>query len=155
MTGQISKSVCFTGHRIIKKDFNRDDLKKVVEELIEGGYNRFLCGMALGFDMLAFEVVKDIKNEYEGISIIACVPCRDQAKRYPRAEKNRYERLLKSADEVIVLKEEYDEYCMKERDRYMVDNSSVCVSYLYKSTGGAYYTTRYAVEKDREIIYVK
>ena len=50
---------------------------------------------------------------------------------------------------------EYTDECMKERDRFMVDNSSVCISYLYKSTGGAYYTTKYAVEKEIEIIYVK
>ena len=36
----------------------------------------------------------------------------------------------------------------------MVDKVSILVAYIYKSTGGAYQTAKYAVEKGVKIIYV-
>jgi uncharacterized phage-like protein YoqJ len=146
---------CFTGHRIVKNDFNPREVERAVEELLGRGIHVFLNGMALGFDTLCFNVLLDMKNRYPEIKIVSCVPCPDQSKKFPFKSKREYLRLLKKADEVILVCPEYTDECMKERDRFMVDNSSVCISYLYKSTGGAYYTTKYAVEKEIEIIYVK
>ena len=44
------KTVCFTGHRVLEKDFDYKKLEKSLSVLIEKGYENFLIGMALGFD---------------------------------------------------------------------------------------------------------
>ena len=44
------------------------------------------------------------------------------------------------------------ESCYYQRDRYLVDFSSVCLCYQYKNTGGTAYTVSYAREKGRKII---
>ena len=155
MKFDMERAVCFTGHRALKDDFNISVLDETIENLIARKFNVFLCGMAVGFDMLCFERVLFLKEKYEDIKIIACVPCPLQNLKFGEKEKTRYYELLKKADETILIAPYFTPYCMKERDRFMVDNSSVCVSYLYKSYGGTYYTTRYALEKGREIIYVK
>ena len=41
---------------------------------------------------------------------------------------------------------------MFKRNRHLVDNSSVCVCYLTKDSGGTAYTVRYAKEKGLEIV---
>ena len=155
MNYDIEKAVCFTGHRVIKNDFDYGFLENAVENLIEEGYCTFLIGMAIGFDMLCFSLLLKLKQKYNHIKIIACVPCKDQAVSYGREKRTEYEKFLSVADEVITLYPSYNEFCMKERNRYMVDNSSVCVTYLYRMSGGTYYTTSYAFFKNKKIIYIK
>ena len=41
---------------------------------------------------------------------------------------------------------------MLKRDRYMVDNSDIVVAYLTKSSGGTYYTVKYANEKGVKVV---
>ena len=155
MNNDVKKPVCFTGHRIIKESLDKEALKNVIEKLINDGYCVFLCGMAVGFDMLCFSLVLELKEKYGYIKIIACVPYSGQADNYGRKKKAEYEKYISVSDEVVTLYEKYNEACMKERNRYMVDNSSVCVSYLFRTGSGTYYTTRYAVEKGKTVIYIK
>lgn len=146
---------CFTGHRVLKKDLDVLALDVEIIKLLERGYKNFLCGMAMGFDMLCFKRLLKLKNKYPDTKIIACVPCKDQPKKFPAEIKKEYFYLLEEADEIVYITETYTDTCMKERDRFMVDNSSVCISYIYKSVGGAYYTTKYALENEKEVIFVK
>ncbi len=150
------KSVCFTGHRIVKRDLEEKDIEKVIKELINEGYENFLNGMAMGFDLLCFKILLKLKEEkFPFIKLVACIPCLNQNLKYPAKIKRLYEEYLEKADYTVIISDVYTEYCMKERDRFMVDSSAVCISYLYKSTGGTYYTTSYAVEKERKVVYIK
>lgn len=148
-------TVAFTGHRAVKKDFNIEDLIYTVESLIIGGKDTFLIGMAIGFDTICFETLLKLKKSYPQIKIVACIPCENQSKSWNFAQKIKYNYLLEKADEKIILGKEYSPNAMLKRNRFMVDNSSVLVAYIYKTVGGSYYTAKYAVENDKEIIYVK
>ena len=150
-----SITACFTGHRVVKNDFAVEQLDDSIENLIEKGYMFFLCGMAWGFDLLCFSRLLEKKKKYGYIVNVACIPCPEQAEKYSAENKRIYEKLVSRADVRIMISDSYNDYCMKERDRFMVDNSSICVSYLYSSLGGTYYTTKYASEKGLDIIYVK
>lgn len=149
----IEKTCSFTGHRILKKDINVEDIDNIVDMLISQGYNTFLVGMALGFDLLCFErlLLKKSKN----IKIIACIPCKGQEGKYPSKEKEKYYKLLEQADQKIYMFEEYENGCMFVRNRFLVDNSSVIVAYFYKKSGGTYYTVNYAEKRRKKIIFIK
>ena len=41
---------------------------------------------------------------------------------------------------------------MHKRNRHLVDNSSVCVSYMTKNTGGTAYTVGYAIKNHVQVI---
>ena len=148
-------TVAFTGHRVVKKDFDIKDLIYAIESLILGEKDTFLIGMAIGFDTLCFETLLTLKKTYPQIKIIACIPCENQTKNWNIEQKNKYNYLIRRADEKIVLDKEYSKNAMLKRNRFMVDNSSVLVAYIYKTVGGSYYTAKYAVENDKEIIYIK
>ena len=152
-TINIEKACAFTGHRILPNNFDVSELKSVIENLIDSGYNTFLCGMALGFDMLCFSVLLELKK-YNDIRLIACVPCNEQSKFFTKTQAKEYNNLIGKADEVVILSEDYYDGCMQKRNRFMVDNSSVLVAYLRTNHGGTYSTIKYAVENDRKIIYV-
>ena len=54
-------TVCFSGHREMKKDFNAEYLYDLISSYIKKGMKNFLCGMAIGFDMLVFKILEQLK----------------------------------------------------------------------------------------------
>ena len=148
----ISTTCCFSGHRVLKKDFNVEKLNEIVDKLINNGYRTFLVGMAWGFDLKVFEVLLTKKNS--NIDIIACVPCKEQSSYFKKEEKQKYEEFLKKANKVVYVSDEYFEGCMQKRNRYMVDNSSILVAYLYSNIGGTKNTVSYAEKKGKNIIRI-
>lgn len=145
------ENCAFTGHRILEKNFDYNLLDKVILNLIKGGTKNFFCGMAMGFDLAAAESVLQYKKDFE-INLIACIPCLDQEKKYSQKNKERYLKILENCSRKIVLSEEYYDGCMFVRDRYMVDNCNVLVTYQRRKSGGTSYTVNYAKSKDVNII---
>ena len=144
-------SCAFTGHRKMGDTFNLSQLKDTVESFIEQGVINFYCGMAMGFDLIAAEVVLEKKIRFPDVKLIACVPCPEQQKYFPAEEKLKYERILGSCDKVEILSDRYYKGCMLVRDRFMVDNCGRVLAYLNKNDGGTAYTVRYAKSKNKEV----
>lgn len=151
MSSDIEKTCAFTGHRQVGDDLDVVFLRKILTAFIDDGYSSFLCGMAAGFDIIAAELVLDLKKAYPEIRLIACVPCEGQSKYFSPDEKKRYENVLKNCDEERVLNTHYYKGCMQMRDRYMVDNSSLLIAYKRENRGGTYYTLKYALSLNKKI----
>ena len=146
------KVCAFTGHRSLSgTDFDEHLLERVILNLVKNGYTRFLCGMAVGFDMKAAQAVLALKERYD-IELVACLPCTNQSERFSARSKAIYDEILGQCDERIVLGEEYERGCMQRRDRYLVDNCDVLVSFLRKNSGGTYYTVNYARKSNKKVI---
>ena len=135
------------------KNFDVAEIEKAVYNAINDGFSTFLVGMAIGFDSVCFNVLEKIRQEKK-IKIISCVPCKDQSEFFNSKQKAEYERMIKAADKVVYLAESYYEGCMQARNEFMIDNSSRLICYLKTSYGGTYATVKYAVEKEREIVYL-
>ena len=142
-----------TGHRRAYDNIKKEDIRDVFISLIESGYDTFLVGMAVGFDTFCFKILNKLKEDYN-FRIIACVPCENQDKNFSIKQKREYRELLQLADEKVLIEKEYTPYCMLKRNRFMVDNSSVLVSYLREDKGGTKYTVNYAKSKGIKIINV-
>lgn len=148
---------CFTGHRLVPAEvepYLRRALEDTIRQLAAEGKISFLCGGARGFDTLAALTVLEIKKELPHLRLELILPCADQTKGWSEREIALFQRIRESADRVEVLREEYVAGCMHERNRAMVDRSSVCVAYLTRATGGTRYTVDYARKKGlRLLIY--
>ena len=147
------KNCAFTGHRQLDSRFDRNLLDRVILNLIKSGARNFYCGMAMGFDMIAAEIVLKYRESYP-VRLCACVPCGEQSKFFSLKDRVRYEKILCAADEKIVFSPEYVDGCMQERDRFLVDNCDVLVCYLRKTCGGTYYTVNYAKKQNKKLIEV-
>lgn len=146
--------VCaFSGHRQLNKDFSYEELKENIISLIEEGYDTFLCGMAVGFDLLAAETVLDMKRKYD-IKLKAYVPCLEQSRSFTIEQKEKYYFILKRCDEVQIISDKYSAYCMHKRNRKMVDDCDVLLCHLRKKSGGTRYTFNYARECGKRVINV-
>lgn len=145
--------VCaFTGHRnLYEYDFDGALLRRVILNLVKNGVNRFLCGMAVGFDLEAAQAVLELKGEYD-IQLVACLPCLDQSVGFSARNKKLYNEILSACDETVLLGNEYTRGCMLRRDRYLVDNCDVLVSFLRRNRGGTHYTVGYARAANKKII---
>lgn len=162
-----SETACFTGHRSQKLPwrFNETDmrcaimknnLRAEIEKAIGRGYSSFLCGMALGFDMICAETVLDLKKQYPDIKIFGALPCKTQDLRWSQKDRERYAYISERLDGVRCI---YDEYigaeCMLERNRYMVNNSSLVIALFNGLAGGTKATLDYAVKQGLEVVVIK
>jgi len=152
-----SKTCCFTGHRSIPSA-QLESVEfytcKTIESLAAQGYTTFISGGALGFDQLAAKIVLRLKQKYPQLSLIMALPCRNQDETWNTFQKNQYRRILERADSVICLNEKYCTGCMHQRNRFMVDNSDICIAYLTRSSGGTAYTVRYAEESGLGLVNI-
>ena len=145
------KTCCFTGHRKISAD-RSDILKFLLEHIIrlavQKSYRTFITGGAVGFDTLAAQAVLNAKQIYKRkkIKLILAIPYPEQADKWDKSDVDEYERIKALADKVIYISAEKKKGCMHKRNRYMVDNSSLCVAYMTKKSGGTAYTMNYAEE---------
>ena len=158
MTMDITKSVAFTGHRSerilqVRMLYLYLDIVSQMKRLYSLGYRYFLSGMAEGFDLLAAQAVADLKMEYTDIRLIAVVPFRRQSDRYRPENKSLYDRIMKTADETVILREDYCKGCFHHRNDYLIDNSEIVLAYWDKQPyGGTYYTVGKARMMNRNII---
>ena len=144
------KTCCFTGHRVIPAA-DRADIEKqtarAVNQLIADGVDTFVSGGAIGFDLLAAQVVLRAKTVYPAVRLNMVLPCRDQDARWSAADRAAYAAILARADEVVYTADTYHRGCMHVRNRAMVDRSDACICYLTAATGGTAYTVNRAREK--------
>lgn len=146
----------FTGHRNIPAQCLGDvtlSLDNTISSLVAEGFDRFVCGGAVGFDTLAACRVVVAKKYFPNISFSLVLPCRDQTSRWQNARDIAlYQRLKGLADSVEYASDIYSAGCMHTRNRMMADMSSVCVAYYNGRGGGTAYTVRYATELGLRLI---
>ena len=152
------KSITFTGHRIIplvrQKEF-RERLEEAVALACKSDMTRFYCGMALGFDMMAAEVVLSLKDKFPDIQLIAIVPFLGQSSRWGSFEQERYCQILAGANKVVVLSENYFRGCLLRRNDYMLSHSCGVIAYYDgKLKGGTYYTVRKAGRMEMDVVNI-
>ena len=138
---QRKKTCCFTGHRRISAteyETVKYRLHETIIRAIRNGYCYFL----------------ELKKHYTNIYLILVLPCKAQTKYWSDDNKKEYDRILNSSDKVVWTSEEYTRDCMFKRNRHLVDNSSLCICYLTKNTGGTAYTVRYAIKKGVHVVKI-
>ena len=144
-------TAAFTGHRYYdfsKRDAIRQRLKRAILEAYDNGIRNFISGFATGVDLMAAQIVQSLKAENPDMMLTAAVPCKGQADKFALHDKRRYDELMKSADEVIVLSEHYYSRCFLDRDEFMVNHASCIIAYYDgRERGGTYYTVKKAREK--------
>ena len=130
-----STTCCFTGHRPQKLPWKLNNTsiqaqrawtqtEQEIEKAIKDGYDTFLCGMALGFDMACAEIVLRLKKKYK-IKLYGILPCLDQANKWAKIHQENYNHILKQLDGIRCIHKTYTgAECMHERNHFMIDNSS-------------------------------
>lgn len=157
-----SLTVCLTGHRPGKLPWHYDetkencnkfknDLRLVLEDAIKYGFKNFFTGMAEGFDMIATEILLELKNTFKDIKIIAIIPCLGQEKSWKQSQQDKYNKILNHCDDKIILSKIYTKKCMNDRNKFMVNHSSIVIACYNGLPSGTANTIRFAKEKGNKI----
>lgn len=162
----MKNTCCFTGHRPAGLPFKYNeqdprciDLKNrlrfsITRLITENEVTNFITGMAMGVDIFAAEEVLALKKRFPNIRLICAIPCQNQTDGWSTGWRKRYEAVLNSADESVVLSAEYTAACMHVRNRYMVDNSKYIIAVWNGKGSGTSSTIKYAEKKERKIITI-
>lgn len=163
----VSKFSCaFTGHRPKSFPWKYDEsadacllLKRVltreIVKLIDRGVTDFYSGLAEGVDTWAAQIVLELREKNPALNIHCVLPCRSQAIKWVAVAQKRHQWLQDQADTVICLHEDYYDGCMFDRNRYLVDHTSVLLAvYNGSQRSGTAMTVRYAKKLGREIISI-
>lgn len=164
---EIQYTCCFTGHRPESLPFKTNEkhpdcvrLKELLcqemERLItENGVQHFISGMALGTDLIAAELVLELKEKYPQITLESAIPYEEQAIKWTVPQRERYYEIAEQCDDTITLQYTYTRDCMKRRNQYMVDHSEyVLAVWSGVARTGTGQTVRYARSWGRQITVV-
>ena len=147
----MGEKTCVTGHRDVpvgKEQYVEEALRKEVLAAIAAGYTRFISGFADGVDLTFAAIVAAEKKQNSCLQLEAALPYRNRI----NAKSPLFQELLACCDRVYVQSEKSNRQCYHERNRYMVLSSDrVIAVYDGRSTGGTFYTIRFAQANEKEI----
>ena len=149
------ESCSFTGHRKVSSRHE----KKLFELLLRGieyayscGCRKFFVGGALGFDTMAAKCVIQKRMEHSDIQLIILIPCINQSDGWSDKEKNMYDYILSSANEVIYVSDrEYTPDCMQKRNRMLAELCDMLIAYASRHASGAGQTVRIAEKMGKRV----
>ncbi len=144
----------FTGHRQIaleKRAALINLLRRAVEYAYSEGCRTFMCGGALGFDMLAAREIIRFRMTHTDARLVLALPCEDQDAKWSESQKNDYNYTLSEADEVIYVSDVYTKTCMAERNRLLSESCDILIAYAGRSVSGAAQTVRMAEKLGKRV----
>lgn len=138
---------CFFGHRNVTQDLT-ENLTAVLTELIEEGVDSFLVGNQGGFDNIVLHLLRVLKDKYPHITYNVVLAYMPGAKK----EWSSYEQMETLFPEG--LESVHPRYAIAWRNKWMVQESDVVVTYITHSWGGAAKYMEYARRKKKTIINI-
>lgn len=107
----------------------KEVLKKQIIQLIEeDGVSYFITDMEAGADIIAAEIVLDLKSQFPKIELECVIPFETQAAEWPEPLRDRYFSIASQCDIETMLQTHYTSDCMKRLNRYMVDHADVILA---------------------------
>lgn len=135
--------ITFCGHRELYDEKEvKVWLERVTENLIVNGAEKFYLGGYGAFDRLAASVLAEQKKRYPQIELVLILPYLNRRKNIRLYDSSLYPPLESVPKKLAIVR----------RNRWMVDQADVVVSYVLHSWGGAATTLEYAKQKKKRII---
>ena len=108
-------------------------------------------GMAQGTDQWAAWIAIELE-----IPFVACLPCDEMNRTWPKEATRKFEHILSLAKEVInVSPGPYAPKKMHIRDRFIVENTDIMLAvYDGRKTGGTYSTVRSAEKRSKDVVVI-
>jgi uncharacterized phage-like protein YoqJ len=157
----------FTGHRAEKLPW-KDETSKQAEDFkmqlcieivhkIKAGCDTFYTGMCNGVDIIAGEMVLELKETFLNIKLIAVIPYEDFACSWSEEWRERYFDLLANVDDEVLLNHKYKSKCFKQRNGYLVKHAGhiIAVHNDGDNKSGTHQTINMAKRRDRSIVIIE
>ncbi|MBR5009380.1 MAG: DUF1273 family protein [Clostridia bacterium] len=151
------KVCAFTGHRPSKYPFMADaeseDYRRLealvlshIIRIADEGFSHFICGLALGADMLCAMKVIQARQSLPGITLELALPCPEHSVKWRKADRQALERIKDKADIITTVCPMYTEFCMNERNKYMVECCDTLTAIFDGTRGGTWNTVKMTLD---------
>lgn len=121
-------------------------IKKEIKYAIKNGYKIFLSGFAEGADLLAAETVIALQKRGYDIVLKAYLPYKK------KKVSERVKKAMEHCQQTWAVQEYNTRGCYHQRNRYMVEHSTLLIAIIdQKEGGGTAYTLNYAQKRDLQI----
>lgn len=156
----------FTGHRPTRFVFKDDETHSLCVKIKEAilsecrrlyevdNVRTFYSGCALGVDLWGAEKVIQLQKEYKDVRLICVAPFPHHAKNWPNTQRQRLDRILETANNVITTSDRFTDKSYKVRNYYMMDNSHFLIAVFDDAKNmrsGTKQTVNYARKKGLHI----
>ena len=119
-------------------------IDRAVEYAYGVGCRVFYSGGAVGFDTLAARSVIRFRLNHPDVKLVLLLPCVNQDEGWSFRQKQSYEFMLSSANEIEYVSEEYTDSCMRERNFLLANRADILIAYVGHSRSGSAQTVRMA-----------
>ena len=141
------KTCFFAGHRPYKFAFLPENeqvfygklkmnIEKAIQDCFNDGYDTFLCGGTIGFDIMCSEAVIELKNSFPHIRLGLVLPFENHHEDFQSNWKARYLKTLDACDFVDYVSPTAVIGCYYDRNHKMIDSSSRMITYFDGKGGG-------------------
>ena len=141
--------ICFFGHA----DYNYPlETKEALTHILRDYVDRFDCEFLFGgygrFDDLAYRCVKELcsPNRIRAVFVTPYIT-ESYLKNQLEYHKNKYDEVIYPEIENVSLK-----FAISARNKWMVEQSDVVITYVNQGFGGAYSALKYAKSKRKFVI---
>ena len=138
---------CFFGHKEVPSGLDKL-LAPTLTELIAEGVDSFLVGNQGGFDSTVLHVLRELKEKYPHISyhvVLAYMPWKKEEYSLYTPTETLYPEGMEST---------HPRFAISRRNKWMVQESDVVVTYITHSWGGAAQFAELAERKHKKVINI-
>ena len=126
-------------------------LTRAINFAYSEGCRDFFSGGAVGFDTLAAREVIRFRISHPEVRLIMLLPCVSQDERWSPSQRSAYSYILKNADEVVYVGEEYTSDCMRRRNLALAERCDIMISYVSYSKSGSAQTENMAKRLEKRV----
>ena len=142
---------CFSGQRPEKlaapEDVVKEWLALQIKAAVSAGYRTFLCGMGMGADIWAGQIVAEKRKENPELRLVCAVPWPGFSNRWSVEWQEQYSALLREADLVVPVSHQYRDDVFEKRNKWLVDHSSRVIAFYNGEPGGTMDLVGYALSR--------
>ena len=144
------KICAFCGHRDVFEADIEERVKNKIAGLIENDFTTFYSGGMGEFDKICERIVRRFKRKNDNIKLCLILP---YMKNDINNNRGYYDALY---DEIIVpdLENVHYKRAITERNRWIVKNSDMLLSYVFRDYGGAWAMLKYAEKSGTEYMNI-
>lgn len=121
-----------------------DLLTRAINFAYSEGCRDFFSGGAVGFDTFAAREVIRFRISHPDVRLVMMLPCISQDEKWSPSQRDAYSYVLKNADEVIYVSEDYTSDCMRKRNLALAERADILISYVSYSKSGSAQTENMA-----------
>ena len=126
-----------------------------IAALADSGVTDFFTGGATGTDLWAAMIVLALREKNPALKLHCILPHKGQADKWSDSERERYHAILKQADSVDYVSQDYYDGCMIDRNHRLVEAAELLLAvYNGVRRSGTGATVNYARKLGREIIVI-